>query len=73
VQAECTDRLLIYNEQHARHVLAEYTGHYNRGRPHRSLDLRAPADHPDVVPFPAQRIRRHDVLGGLIHEYRNTA
>ncbi|MDH6130564.1 hypothetical protein P3T39_007561 [Kitasatospora sp. GP82] len=28
---------------------------------------------PDVIPFPAQRIQRHDVLGGLIHEYRNTA
>ncbi|MFF4519239.1 hypothetical protein [Streptomyces mirabilis] len=24
-------------------------------------------------PFPAQRIHRHNVLGGLIHEYRNTS
>ncbi|WP_246144873.1 integrase core domain-containing protein [Actinacidiphila oryziradicis] len=72
-RAECTDRLLIYNEQHLRHVLAEYAQHYNSGRPHRALQLRAPADDPDVIPFPAQRIQRHDVLGGLIHEYRNTA
>lgn len=73
VRAECTDRLLIYGEQHLRHVLAEYTRHYNAGRPHRALQLRAPADDPDVIPFPAQRIQRHDILGGLIHEYRNTA
>ncbi|MFJ9361487.1 integrase core domain-containing protein [Streptomyces mirabilis] len=69
-RAECTDRLLIYNEQHLRRDLAE---HYNRGRPHRALQLRTPADNPDVIPFPAQRIQRHDILGGLIHEYRDTA
>lgn len=72
-RAECTDRLLIYNEQHLRHVRTEYAQHYNIGRPHRALQLRAPDDDPDVIPFPAQRIQRHDVLGGLIHEYRNTA
>ncbi|TKA02235.1 integrase core domain-containing protein [Actinacidiphila oryziradicis] len=44
VRAECTDRLLIYNEQHARRILAEYAEHYNCGRPHRALDLHAPAD-----------------------------
>ncbi|MGX4695480.1 integrase core domain-containing protein [Streptomyces sp. JNUCC 63] len=73
VRVECTDRLLIYNEQHLRHVLAAYARHYNCGRPHRALQLRAPADDPDVIPFPAQRIQRHDILGGLIHEYRNVA
>ncbi|MER5916773.1 integrase core domain-containing protein [Streptomyces sp. NPDC001982] len=72
VRAECTDRLADYNEQHLRQVLAEHAHHYNSGRPHRALDLRAPADGPAVIPFPAQRIQRHDVLGGLIHEYRNT-
>ncbi|WP_406385131.1 hypothetical protein [Streptomyces sp. NBC_01618] len=45
----------------------------NTARPHRALQLRAPADDPGVIPFRAQRIQRHDVLGGLIHEYRNTA
>ncbi|MDT0465482.1 integrase core domain-containing protein [Streptomyces gibsoniae] len=72
-RAKCTDRLLIYNEQHARRVLTEYAEHYDRGRPHRALHLRVPADDPDVIPFPAQRIQRHDILGGLIHEYRGTA
>ncbi|MGW3957688.1 transposase [Streptomyces sp. NPDC004752] len=73
VRTECTDRMLIHNEQHARHVLTEYAAHYNTGRPHRALHLRAPADDPDVIPLPAQRVHRHNVLGGLIHEYRNTA
>jgi transposase InsO family protein len=72
-RAECTDRLLIYNKEHLRHVLAEHAQHYNSGRPHRALQLRAPADDPAVIPFPAQRIQRQDVLGGLIHEYRHTA
>ncbi|MET8810092.1 hypothetical protein [Streptomyces sp. NPDC004546] len=65
--------MLIYNEQHARHVLAQYATHHNTGRPHRALDLRAPADALDVIPFPAQRIQRHGILGGLIHQYRDTA
>ncbi|TJZ95347.1 integrase core domain-containing protein [Actinacidiphila oryziradicis] len=72
-RAECTDRMLIYNEQHARRVLAQYAEHYNTGRPHRALNLRAPADDPDVIPFCAQRIQRHDVLSGLIHECHSTA
>jgi putative transposase len=72
-RTECTDRLLVYNEAHLRHVLAQYARHDNSRRPHRALQLHAPADDPDVVPFPAGRIRRHDVLDGLIHEYRNAA
>jgi putative transposase len=71
IRAECIDRLLIYNEQHLRHVLAEYAEHYNTGRPHRALQLRAPSDDPNVIPFPAHRIHRHNILNGLIHEYRN--
>ena len=73
VRAECIDRILICNEQRARRVLAEYAEHHNCGRPHRALQLRAPADDPNVIPFPAQRVQRHDVLGGLIHQYSDAA
>src|SRR5882757_4101394 len=33
-------------------VLAEYVEHYNTGRPHRALQLRAPGDDPNVIPSP---------------------
>jgi hypothetical protein len=54
IRAECTDRLLIYNEQHLRPVLGEYAEHYNTRRPHRALQLRAPPDDPDVIPLAGQ-------------------
>ncbi|MGW0771760.1 integrase core domain-containing protein [Streptomyces sp. NPDC002676] len=51
-RAECTDRILIYNEQHARRVLAEYAEHYNTGRPHRALRTFAPRRRPRRHPLP---------------------
>lgn len=68
-RSECTDRMLIFGERHLRTVLTEYAAHYNRHRPHRSLDLRAPADAAEVIRLPVGRIERRQVLGGLINEY----
>ena len=57
------------------HVIAEYIEHYNHARPHRSRDLRPPCSSAAGPPPPtaAQRIRRRDRLGGLIHEYELAA
>ncbi|MFJ2203123.1 integrase core domain-containing protein [Streptomyces violaceusniger] len=52
-RTECTDRLLITGERHLRTVLNQYAEHYNAGRAHRSLGLRAPDDDPNVIPLPA--------------------
>jgi hypothetical protein len=54
-------------------VLGEYVEHYNTHRAHRALDLRAPADESNIIPFPAARIARRPVLGGLISEYEAAA
>jgi len=69
VRSECTDRMLIFGERHLRAVLTEYAAHYNLRRPHRSLDLRAPAGGVDAVRLSVGRIQRRQVLGGLINEY----
>jgi transposase InsO family protein len=50
-RTECTDRMLIFGERHLQTVLNRYAHHYNTGRPHRSLGLRAPSDAPNVIPF----------------------
>ena len=75
-RAECTDRMLIYDERHLRSVLREYAGHYNRHRPHQSRQQRPP-DHDDQndqasVP-PNLPVPRRTVLGGVINEYYRAA
>jgi hypothetical protein len=72
-RTEVTDRMLIFGERHLRTILAEYEGHYNGRRPHRSRQLRPPRpDHP-VADLSQERIQRRPVLGGLINEYERAA
>jgi putative transposase len=72
-RTEVTDRMLIFGERHLRTILAEYEGHYNGRRPHRSRHLRPPRpDHP-VADLSQERIQRRPVLGGLINEYERAA
>jgi hypothetical protein len=73
VRAECTDRMLLLGQRHLEHVLDEYVEHCNTHLAHRALDLRAPADESNIIAFPASRIARRPVLGGLISEYEAAA
>jgi putative transposase len=73
VRTEVTDRMLIFGERHLRSVLARYAVHYNRKRPHRSLELRPPRPESLVSEPIRARIRRRPILGGLINEYEAAA
>jgi transposase len=73
VRRECLDHILILGRRHLERVLTIYAAHYNRERPHRGLGL----DRPNLlIPLGETSgtvIRRRDLLGGLIHEYRRAA
>jgi putative transposase len=75
VRRECLDRLLILGRRHLHHVLAAYVRHFNEHRPHRALGQQPPLSErqplADVIDL--DRLRRRDLLGGLIHEYQLAA
>ena len=74
VRRELLDRILIINQRHAAAVLREFQRHYNDHRPHRSLGQAAPSRPlPHRAPTETPKIKRHDRLGGLLHEYQQAA
>lgn len=74
VREDCLDRLLIVGRRHLERVVRVYVTHYNTHRPHRALGLAPPERSAPVPPSPLPlRVRRRDLLGGLVHEYRAAA
>ena len=76
VRSDCLDRILILGRRHLEAVLRMYRNHYNAHRPHRALQLAQPdgsnaTDEHNTRSTAA--LRRHDRLGGLIHEYQRAA
>jgi transposase InsO family protein len=66
IRRECTDDLIVLNEEHLRRILAKFSTYYNGWRPHVSLGKDAPDGRPierfgDIV--------AHAILGGLHHRY----
>jgi transposase len=71
IRRECLDRMLILSIGHLDQVLGEYIAHYNRHRPHWSLDQPPPDGTAVSSPHSTDSgLIRQDVLGGLIHEYQ---
>ena len=76
VRTECLDWILIWNRRHLERVLSDYVDHYNTSRPHRGIDLDVPVPPVELTHARTNqvgRIQRVDVLGGLIHQYRQAA
>jgi transposase InsO family protein len=80
VRRECLDRILIVGRRHLQRVLAAYVAHYNEHRPHRALEQRSPLrtsppgeEQPIAELIDLDRVRRRNLLGGLIHEYELAA
>ncbi len=71
VREECLDHLLVYSRAHLESVLTEYVEHYNQARPHRGRQLSTPS--PRQEPPSTGEIRRRDVLGGIVDEYKRAA
>jgi putative transposase len=77
LRAEPLDRTLIWNQRHLLYALREYERHDNLHRTHRSLAALHPYA-PGLTPLEPDQterltIRRHDRLGGTIHEYQHAA
>jgi putative transposase len=76
VRAECLDWLLVVGRRHLDEVLRVYVAHYDQHRPHRALGLEPPdpaAGFRIIAEDHRARVQRHDLLGGLLHEYRRAA
>jgi putative transposase len=76
VRVDCLDWLLIVGRRHLEQVLRIYVKHYNEHRPHRALGLEAPdplAGLAVVGEDQTGKVRRRDLLGGLLHEYHRAA
>jgi len=75
IQPDCPelDHLLVVSQRHLEAVLDEYVCHYNEARPHRGLDLDQPLPRPATSTTGDGKVIRHDVLGGIVHEYERAA
>ena len=68
VRRECLDHVIVFGEDHLRHLLREYFSYYHADRPHLSLDRNAP-DGRQVEPPEKGRVVSQPRVGGLHHRY----
>jgi transposase InsO family protein len=75
---ELLDRMLIWNQGHLIHALRESEDHHNAHRPHQGITNSRPLRPlPEPITNLGQvtppRIKRHDRLSGILHEYEHAA
>ena len=66
IRRDCLDHVVVFGEQHLRHLLTSYQKYYNEARTHLSLDKDAPI--PRTVQTVGQTLAV-PILGGLHHQY----
>ena len=66
IRRDCLDHVVVFGEQHLRHLLKSYQKYYNEARTHLSLDKDAPI--PRTVQIVGQTLAV-PILGGLHHQY----
>ena len=66
VRRDCLDHVVVFGEQHLRHLLKSYQQYYNEARTHLSLDKDAPVSR--TVQAVGSIIAK-PLLGGLHHQY----
>ena len=66
IRRDCLDHVVVFGEQHLRHLLRSYQRYYNETRTHLSLDKDAPISRSIET---VGRILSQPILGGLHHQY----
>jgi len=66
IRRDCLDHVVIFGEQHLRHLLGSYQRYYNEARTHLSLGKDAPLSRAVQA---AGSIIAEPLLGGLHHQY----
>jgi transposase InsO family protein len=72
IRRECSDHVVVFNEEHLRRVLARYVSYSHRWRTHLSLAMDAPDQRP-VQPSEHGAVVEVPEVGGLHHHYERRA
>jgi transposase InsO family protein len=68
IRRECTDHVIVFNENHLRRVLGSYLRYYHGSRTHLSLGKDSPDSRP-MEPPENGRVVEFPQVGGLHHRY----
>lgn len=72
IKEECMNQMIIFGENHLRHVIGEFVDYYHSERPHQGIDNQL-IDSRSALCQCASAIERRDRLGGLLRSYRLAA